>query len=313
MGRFLVYSKDTDVKVLSVYWQSRLKLDEIVVRSGSVLLPSYFYPSKFLCYLKSVFDSSNEDMQRHAKSFLNTFILFGCDLCPGWVNMSHAVGLQTWENITKTLAKPVETQEEFIFLILKCYEKKNSGIKRWLNIDDLEIPLETRVRQARSIIKTFRGVESESVPLKSVIDLQIKRSLFITQFWIQKECFLDPNDFGWKQRDGNSFDIILQDEEDPLFSVPQSLLLGCACKKKCTNKCACIKDSNRYNKCSRITCKFCLCYKRVQDGANENLLASEEYQQYMDDLSSNSETDSGSESDKYNSSLYLDDSESDMD
>ena len=44
-----------------------------------------------------------------------------------------------------------------------------------------------------------------------------------------------------------------------------------------------------------------------------NLLASEEYQQYMDDLSSNSETDSGSESEKYNSSLYLDDSESDMD
>ena len=33
----------------------------------------------------------------------------------------------------------------------------------------------------------------------------------------------------------------------------------------------------------------------------------------MNDLSSNSETDSGSESDKYNSSLYLDDSESDMD
>ena len=33
----------------------------------------------------------------------------------------------------------------------------------------------------------------------------------------------------------------------------------------------------------------------------------------MDDLSSNSETDSGSESEKYNSSLYLDDSESDMD
>ena len=55
--------------------------------------------------------------------------------------MSHAVGLQTWENITKTLAKPVETQEEFIFLILKCYEKKNLGIKRWLNIDDWEIPL----------------------------------------------------------------------------------------------------------------------------------------------------------------------------
>ena len=49
-----------------------------------------------------------------------------------------------------------------------------------------------------------------------------------------------------------------------------------------------------------------------QDGANENLLASEEYQQYMDDLSSNSETNSGSESEKYNSSLYLDDSESDM-
>ena len=143
--------------------------------------------------------------------------------------------------------------------------------------------------------------------------IQIKRSKFITQFWIQKECYLDPNDFGWKQRDGNSYDIILQNEEDPLFSVPQSLLLGCACKKKCTNKCACIKDSNRNNKCSRITCKFCLCYKRKRDGANENIIASEEYQQYMDDLSSNSETDSGSESDKYNSSLYLDDSESDMD
>ena len=59
--------------------------------------------------------------------------------------------------------------------------------------------------------------------------------------------------------------------------------------------------------------QVCLCYKRIQDGVNENILASEEYQQYMDDLSSNSETDSGSESDKYNSSLYLDDSESNMD
>ena len=44
--------------------------------------------------------------------------------------MSHAVGLQTWENFTKTLAKPVETQEEFVFLILKCYEKKKIGYKK---------------------------------------------------------------------------------------------------------------------------------------------------------------------------------------
>ena len=69
-----------------------------------------------------------------------------------------------------------------MFLILKCYDKKNLCIKRWLNIDDWEIHLQSKVRQARSIIKIFRGIESESVPLKSVIDLKIKRSKFRTQF-----------------------------------------------------------------------------------------------------------------------------------
>ena len=46
----------------------------------------------------------------------------------------------------------------------------------------------------------------------------------------------------------------------------------------------------RMNKCARLTCRFCPCYKRNLDGIEENLVASDQYQHYLDEISSSSDT-----------------------
>ena len=185
------------------------------------------------------------------------------------------------------------SKEDFIYLILKTYEKKNVGIKRMMNIDDENLSIALRHRQTREVIKTQRGIESDTVPILSVLDLQVRRSEFITEFWINKDCELDPANFGWKENnDKITYNVVLQDENDPMFSESKNLLLGCGCKKMCTKKCACIRDKMRMNKCARSTCKFCPCYKRHLDGEEENLLASDQFQNLLDEISSASESES---------------------
>ena len=200
------------------------------------------------------------------------------------------------------------SKEDFLYLILKTYEKKNIGMKRMMNIDDDDISIALRHKQTREIIKIRRGVESETVPILSVLDLQVKRSEFITEFWINKDCQLDPTNFGWKENiDKTTYNVVLQDESDPLFSETQSLLQGCVCKKTCSKKCSCKTDNMRMNKCARITCRFCPCYKRIVDGEEENLLASDQFQNYLNELSSSSNTESSessSSSSSYSDSDY---------
>ena len=48
----------------------------------------------------------------------------------------------------------------------------------------------------------------------------------------------------------------------------------------------------RMNKCARSTCKFCPCYKRHLDMEEENLLASDQFQNLLDEISSASESES---------------------
>ena len=274
--KFLICSQDTDVKMLSLYWSSILPQLEITVQSGTILLPSFFYPHKYLDYMKTKFDCSSQNLARYAKSLLQAFVLFGCDLSPGFVGISHNLALTTFDDITTQ--KLLVSKEDFLYLILKTYEKKNIGMKRMMNIDDDDISIALRHKQTREIIKIRRGVESETVPILSVLDLQVKRSEFITEFWINKDCKLDPANFGWKENsDKTTYNVVLQDESDPLFSETQSLLQGCVCKKTCSKKCSCKTDNMRMNKCARITCRFCPCYKRIVDGEEENLLASDQF------------------------------------
>ena len=44
-------------------------------------------------------------------------------------------------------------------------------------------------------------------------------------------------------------------------------------------------------KCSMLTCKRCNCFKRQKDSQFENLAASSQYQQDLDDLSSTDESE----------------------
>ena len=39
-------------------------------------------------------------------------------------------------------------------------------------------------------------------------------------------------------------------------------------------------------KCARGTCKFCLCYKRTASSESENLILTDQYQNYIDNMNS---------------------------
>ena len=93
--------------------------------------------------------------------FLQAFVLFGCELSPGFVGISHNSALRTFDDIT--MKKLLDSKEDFLYLILKTYEKKNTGLKRMMNIDDKDLSIVLRHKQTREVIKIRRGVESEAV------------------------------------------------------------------------------------------------------------------------------------------------------
>ena len=66
-----------------------------------------------------------------------------------------------------------------------------------------------------------------------------------------------------------------------------------------------VQPSSRGNCCSRLTCKKCGCYKRKKDGELENLDLSTQVQDYIDQMSSDSEDEISSE---YESDHNADDS-----
>ena len=52
-----------------------------------------------------------------------------------------------------------------------------------------------------------------------------------------------------------------------------------------------MSTESRGNRCSRLTCKSSLCFKRVKDSLNEDLQLSTTYQNFMDDISDDSSDD----------------------
>ena len=86
-----------------------------------------------------------------------------------------------------------------------------------------------------------------------------------------------------------------QDIEDRYYKVPKQIVHGCSCKGQCGNRCSCLKDAFRGRTCSRYTCSYCSCFKRVADSEIENLVASKQFQNFMDDLSSSEDESSEEE------------------
>ena len=130
--------------------------------------------------------------------------------------------------------------------------------------------------------------ECLTIPILSVLKLQLKRTEFLTKMWLEETHADDPENHGWRKVDG-SYEIQIQDQEDKYYKAPRDLFIGCSCKGNC-KRCACVKKKLG---CSAVTCHKCKCIKRKKDSPEEDLTLSNQYQELMDQLSSDESSDDG--------------------
>jgi len=144
--------------------------------------------------------------------------------------------------------------------ILIIYQKKNKGLERFWDFNT-ELPVERKVMKTREVIKMKNGCENDTLPLYSVLELQVKRSKYLAEKWTDSKFFMNPTEFGWYLSKDEKYEFQLQKESDPYFFLPKHLLLGCQCKNVCSKSCGCKKDPYRLT-CALATCKFCSCFDR---------------------------------------------------
>ena len=156
--------------------------------------------------------------------------------------------------------------------------------------------LEERMIETRSVIKSIRGIENETLPIPSVIKLQHKRSEFLCNYWIDSTFSDNPSENGWIDNEG-VFEVMLQAHNDILYHLPKKMLVSCSCQKKPCSKCICKKTEEIGGQCCIILCKKCSCFKRIQEGDKEDLKLSSQFQSILDAMSSSSEDES--EDDNY--------------
>ena len=255
---------DTDVKMLAIVFQAKYRRIQIVVKSFNQLLP-YFYPEIYISYLEENF--SSDSLVVHTENLLRVYILFGCDQCPGFYGICHSSALSVFDE--KSRHKALSSEDDFLELIISTYQAKNTGVKR-IMLDGQSI--EDKHASTREIVKCFKGVEASTIPILSVLKLQLQRSLFLQKSWLDPMQVenLDPCQHGYRREKDGSFSVNLQDDCDPFYTLPKSLIKGCSCKSSnCANrKCSCLKDTQR-KKCSKVTCK-CYCWEPRQS-ADENI------------------------------------------
>ena len=72
--------------------------------------------------------------------------------------------------------------------------------------------------------------------------------------------------------------------------------------------CNCQKDELRGNTCSPFTCKSCKCFERVQESQEENLTLSNQYQDFIDQMSDEEDLDLSNQYESDEDESELDDS-----
>ena len=120
--------------------------------------------------------------------------------------------------------KALSSDNDFLNLILDTYVAKNAGMKRFFKRDTPS--MEDKHASIREIVKCFKGQESGTVPIMSVLKLQLERSKFLQISWLHpaEAENIDPGSYGYIMDKDGGYKINLQDIDDPYFSLPQSLL-----------------------------------------------------------------------------------------
>ena len=156
-------------------------------------------------------------------------------------DISHAFGMKVFMELVKT--SPLKAPEDYLDFILKTYQEKFSSFKRLYPVDTENI--EKKILETREVLKGAKGCENEVLPLPSVLKLQERRAEIVTCIWTGELTDEEPNEFGFEQIDGN-WKPKLQCDDDPFYSNPKTMLGGCGCKTKCSdksNRCSCQKKS----------------------------------------------------------------------
>ena len=112
--KVLIFSLDTDVKMLSIYYSSISNV-EFIVRSGSNIVPSYFHPNKFISQIKNALKEESL-IPTFARSMLKVFALLGCDFLPTFHGISHSLGMQVFIEMFKN--GPLRIPDDFLKLML---------------------------------------------------------------------------------------------------------------------------------------------------------------------------------------------------
>ena len=286
--KVLIFSLDTDVKMLSIYYTSTSNV-EFIVRSGSNIVPSYFHPNKFISHIKNELKEESL-IPIFARSMLKVFALLGCDFLPTFYGISHSLAMKVFMDMSKK--SPLRIPEDFIKLMLKIYQEKYSSFKRLFPQESADVS--DAIMGTREILKGAKGCEYEILPLPSVLKLQERRAEIVTLLWTGKLNDEQPNYFGFEMIE-NKWKPKLQMIDDPFYSNPKTWIEGCGCKSICfdqKNRCKCQNSPGRGNTCSPFTCKSCKCFKRVQESEDEDLTLSSQYQGFMDQLSDEDESES---------------------
>ena len=160
-------------------------------------------------------------------------------------------------------------------------------------------------------IKSIKCIEKETIPTPSALVLQYKRASFLCDYLIDDKFEECPKDYGW-DFENNEYEIILNDKDDILYKIPKKMLISCSCQKAECKNCKCKKTAEIDFKCSPITCKKCKCFKREKEGEEENLLLSTQFQDYLNELSSEEESSSEDENDNLTSDGDLSDFDFDL-
>ena len=187
----LILSMDTDVKMLALYWSSKLQID-YVIRSGSNLIPSYFSPKIMIDSLNQKF---GDNVGKFVENLLKIYAIFGCDYLPCFAQISHSYAMKVYEKVYTE--RPFDCLNDFLWLILRVYMQKNHALKKLFPDTNDDLSLDEMILKTRGAIKSVRGSDILTIPLPSVLRLHLKRADLVQQFWTGSTENMDPSLYGY--------------------------------------------------------------------------------------------------------------------